>query len=231
MQAGESLSFIPIPDVLETPAPLSAEEYQESLYTYYIMTKQLLDHEGPGVRTIVRPEESGMITAKEASYRISYNDGSYLHVIAFKHETAAGELLDIGLAIGEHTAEGAYQGGYMYELTSGSELQYTANLDVASDEEEDDPEFPWHYSLIDQYLYKDELFNLQFSDDEALRERIATDLEEWQQEGELAVAERELGMSWHQPKPKDLEDLKFLMKFAQPYDIPRRPASEVPDFI
>lgn len=221
MQAGESLSFIASPDELEASVDTYSDEEREmALYLFYRIIKPLLSQIDGTVRTMDRPEQIGIVTAKESSQQILFSDGSYLHIVAHGHELD-GKYLDMGLSVVEHNQEGKYLNGYIYEL-NGSELRYSVHRELPEGviEDLDEGDLSYHFSLIDQYEHQDELYAAMFTDDNEVREYAQEQMTAWEEESALALAEKEVGVAWRQPSFEDIDKLSSLIKFASPFKVP-----------
>lgn len=221
MQAGESLSFITVPEELAISESYSDDERAYVLYTFYHATKDLIQHPSGVTRSLERPEEIGIVTAKEAAFQVPYVDGSYLYFVAYGHEFE-GDYLDLGLSITEHTEEGDYLGGFSFELT-GADLRYAAHHSPDTDGGEGfDVDRKYHFSLLDQYEHKDELEMLAFSDDEQTRSSAQQSLDEWTEEVELALTSKDIGLSWSELSPMQMNLLSRLLEFVVPLRVPKQ---------
>lgn len=218
MQAGESLSFIPVPEVLATPEVIPDDENIYATYHFYHFVQGMLTNPNYEVRSLVRPEEIGTVIAQEASFQLLFSDGSYLYLVAYGHEFQ-GDYLDIGFSITEHSDRGHYLGGFSYEL-SGADLRYSAHhAPTPPSDEFYEEDRTYHFSLLDQYAHKDELEHLKITGDEAVRLQAEHAYAEWQEEVDLALASKDLGLSWRQPSLEEVLQLKSLLSLASPFKI------------
>lgn len=216
MQAGESLSFIPIPEALATPEIIPDDEREYATYHFYRFVKEMLTN--PVVQSLQRPEEFGTVTAKEASFQLVFQDGSYLYLVAYGHEYED-DYLDLGLSITEHTHEGEYIGGYCYEL-SGVDLRYSAHYaPIASSDDQYEEEKTYHFSLLDQYLHMDELEFLKITADEATRQQVESQYEAWKEAADLELASKDLGLTWRVPSAVEITLLKEITELARPFKV------------
>jgi len=218
MQAGESLSFISVPEELAVPEIFSEDERAVVLYNFYHCVKGMLSQLGSNVRSMERPEETYTVTAREASFQLSFSDGSYLYLVAYGHEFE-GEYLDLGLSITEHSDEGHYLGGFSYEM-NGADLRYAAHhTPTPSTDDAYEEDRGYHFSLLDQYEHKDQLEFLLMTGDVDVRERAKHDVDAWQEEVELALASKDIGFSWREPSPEEIQLIRELVRLASPFKV------------
>ena len=149
-----------------------------------------------------------------------FEDGSYLHIVPYGHEFE-GEYLDIGLSLTEHNEEGEYLSGYSFELT-GADLQYSAHHAPLLPEDLGYEEARlYHFSLIDQYLHKDELDYMLITGDEEVRSFVQKELNDWKEEVDLTLTSKDVGFSWRAPSREDVELISELLKLASPFKVPQ----------
>jgi len=220
MQAGESLSFIIPPDELAIREEYPEQEQALTLYTFYTAVTTLLASEGETIRSLERPEEVGTVIAREGSFQMCFEDGSYLHIVPYGHEFE-GEYLDLGLSITEHSEEGEYLGGYSFEM-SGAELQYSAhNSPLPSDDPGYEEGKLYHFSLIDQYEHKDQLDYILIAGEEDERAYVQKALDAWKEEEDLALTSKDVGFSWRSPSTEDVLLIRGLLRMASPFKVPQ----------
>lgn len=166
MQAGDRLNFIQPFDPLETEKSSNDAEKERNVVVFSLILKRLVFDRPELVQSFEVLEESGFVTVFEASYRLDLPDGSHLHIVAFGHQDEAG-LLDAGLSVNEHFADGKYNGGYLYEYTADGLRRSTNHPDAASDDEEDfdEPGMSDYFSIADIYQSRDQLEEAILSDD------------------------------------------------------------------
>jgi hypothetical protein len=217
MQAGESLSFITLPDELSVPEVQSDEEKEMVFDRFTTLVKSLMARYPEEFESLETLEESGIVTVVEGSFQMLFSDGSYLHLVAYAHKDDEG-LLDLGLSIAEHNEEGVYSQGYLYEL-SGSEVFYTAH--PSSDEQdEDDTAAEQHFSVIGLYRHSLELYANQFSADETVRSEARAEWEYMNESAQLGQMERDLGFSRRNADLEDIEKIETLVMMASPFRPP-----------
>ncbi len=218
MQAGESLSFIAIPEELATPETLSDDERAFTAYHYYHLVKGMLARSKDIVRSLERPAESGTVFAREASFQVPFNDGSYLYLVAYGHEYE-NEYLDLGFSITEHSDEGDYLGGYSFELV-GADLRYSTHHSPSLPTDDSyEVDRKYHFSLLDQYEHKDALDFLILAGDEETRQQAEDEYDAWKVEIDLALISKDVGLSWREPSPEDILTLKELANLASPFKV------------
>lgn len=222
MQAGESLSFITVPHELITPEPRPVEEREYVLYTFYRSVKNMLTRPSDSARSLERPEEAGVFIARESSYQVPFNDGSYLHLVAYGHEYD-GDYVDLGLSITEHNDSGEYLGGFSYEMDQGADLRYAAHHSPTNlSYERYDEDRTYHFSLIDQYEHRDELEYLAATGNEEVRSAVQEMLNKWHEEADLSLVSKDVGLSWREPSAEEMQLIGELAKIAQPFKVPQR---------
>lgn len=214
MQAGEKLSFI---------KPFTGERYVgiealEDLSQAFLYIHQELIVKDPSVvRSIERFEESGFVTAYEASYKVESLDGSYLHVLAFWHGNEGG-VIDVGMSVVEHTNRGVYVGGYMYMLDHEGVTRDTCRPESDDDDDSEDTN---HFSLIGLYADADYIeLALNQTDDEFEKEdaaRLKAKLEESVTIGQM---EKDMGYDQQPPTLDELVKLQALLHAAEPFTLP-----------
>ena len=219
MQAGESLSFISIPEELAVPEPQSEQEKEIIWRSFGSLIQTLMVQYPDSFRSVERTEEIGPITIKEGSFQVSFADGSYLHIVAYGHRDDIG-YLDLGLSIAEHSDEGYNLGGYLYEMTGDSVL-FTRHRDIEDTTEDREDEVRFHFSVIDLYEGTDEMYALQFSDDEDQRAAAQEATRQHEEAAELTLVEQELGFGWATPTGEDIDKLEALMTFVVPFTVPQ----------
>jgi len=221
MQAGESLSFITVPEELAVPETYTQDERGYVAYQFYHAVKAMFAHPKGVTRSVERPEELGIVIAKETAFQVSYNDGSYLYFVAYGHEDEE-DYLDMGLSVTEHSESGDYLGGFSFELT-GADLRYAAHhAPTPEDEDSYEEDRAYHFSLLDQYEHKDELEILAITGDEEVRAAAQKGLDEWKEEVDLALISKDVGLSWSEVSPEQIQLLNSLLQFAQPLRVPKQ---------
>lgn len=221
MQAGESLSFITVPEELAVPETFTDDERGYVLYKFYHGVKQMLSGSTDTVRFMERLEEFGVVMAKEASFQVPFNDGSYLYLVAYGHEYE-NDFLDLGLSITEHGDEGDYLGGFSFELT-GADLRYAAHhAPTAPTDDSYEEDRKYHFSLLDQYEHKDELEMLAITGNDETREVAQQSLDSWKEEVDLALTSKDVGFSWREVSPDQIQLIAELMRLGIPVGAPRR---------
>ena len=216
MQAGESLSFINRPYELEVKPNQPETEKQLVWREFTGLVQSILTHRPEHTRTMQHAEKSGIITVKEASYRIKYNDQSYLHFVAYAHQDEIG-YLDLNLSIMEHDSEGGFLGGYLYE-TGQDEIIFShqPRPDFTEEELLDDEE-KYHFSLIDMYQSYEETYEQALLGDGYDAQEARDLLNTMQQEAEVGLMERDLALSYSNPSPEDIYKLQVLCGYLEPF--------------
>ncbi len=217
MQAGESLSFIAIPEDLAVQEAQSEAEREAVVMEFALMHRSLLERYGDSFRSIETQEESGMVVVNEGSFQLLFGDGSYLHLVSYSHSDQEG-LLDVGLSIAEHTHEGRYVGGYLYEL-SGEDVRYSYQ---GAAEGEDEDEQLFHFSIIDMHERNNALYQMQLSEDEGVRSLAEVLWREVEEVSTLGLMERELGFSMLNPTVEDMQKLRALVNLVDPFETPQQ---------
>src|SRR5690606_6613968 len=115
MQAGESLSFITIPDELSAPEGISEIENEAAFDAFNALMQAIITERAEWITSIEQHEQSGMVTVFEGSFQVSFAEGSSIHLVAYGHKNEGG-YLDLGLSLAEHSETGRYLGGYIYEM-------------------------------------------------------------------------------------------------------------------
>ncbi len=225
MQAGESLSFITLPEELAV-VEVQSEIEQEAVWdSFGGLIQELMARHPDAFRSIERPEESGTVTVSEGSFWLPFADSSYLHVVAYGHSDDDG-YLDLGLSVVEHDPEGNSLGGYLYEM-SGEAVRFSKHTGRLGREDEDegdsgdDDATKDHFSLIGYYERAEEAYSLLFSEDESIRELAAGALRQLEEEAALGLTERELGFGWSAPTLEDARKLKDLADLVSPFTVPQ----------
>ena len=217
MQAGESLSFITVPEELsikEAQPKVERETVREEFVLFY---KLLIEKHRDSFRSMEVMEESGPVMVHEGSFQLPFADGSYLHLVPYSLSDEEG-FLSIGLSIVEHTHEGKYVGGYSYVLAE-DDVQYS--YQGAAEDEDEDEQF-LHFSVIDARKQSEEVFQMQMSEDEAMRSLAEVVRQELEEAEILGAMERELGFSMSYPTIEDMQKLKALVNLVSPFEVPQR---------
>lgn len=216
MQAGESLSFITIPDELAIPEVIVEDEKEATWRAFGTLVQQLMITHPDTFKSIEQLEESGIVTVIEGSFQVRFADGSYIHIVAYSHSDDEG-ILDLGLTLVEHSDEGVYLGGYLYEM-SGADI--TCSPLHSSNDEEDEQERKYHFSLLSMYKERNELYGLLLSEDDDQRESAENDWRQVNEAAQLSLIEKELGFSTTTPTLEDIQKIKALVAMASPFTMP-----------
>ena len=217
MQAGESLSFIAIPEELsikEAQPEAERKAVREEFVLFYTL---LMKKHNDSFRTMEVMEESGPVLLHEGSFQLPFADGSYLHLVPYSMSDEGG-FFTIGLSIVEHTHEGKYVGGYSYILAD-DEVRYS--YQGAAEDEDEDEQF-LHFSVIDARKQSDEVFQMQLSEDESMRSLAEVLRQELEEAEILGAMERELGFSMAYPTIDDMQKLTALVGLVNPFEVPQR---------
>ncbi len=227
MQAGESLSFIATPEELAVIDAQSEVERDAVSVAFGELIHGLMMQNPNAFRSIERTEESGAVTVSEGSFSLTFADGSYLHLVAYRQSDGGG-FLDLGLSVVEHSQEGVNLGGYLYEL--GDEgvrfAQHKGLIRSSATDGDDgdtaDEEDYEHFSLIGYYEYADEAYLYLFDEDEEQRKLAEDSLRQLEEAASLGETERELGFGWGSPTLDDIEKLKGLASLVSPFKVETR---------
>jgi hypothetical protein len=210
MQAGESLSFITMPHELATPERPSDQDAELVALAYIHAVNRLMDR----YPEVFQNVESDDLTVIEGSFQVLHSDGSYVHIALFSIKDSEG-LLSVGVSLVEHSDEGKYLGGYLFELT-GEEV--TCSRHGSSDEiggDEDDETL--HFSVLDMFKNKEELYQAMLHEDEDLRQDAEANWGKLNDAAKLAAYEKELGFGIAYPSIEDINKLQQLMDMAGPF--------------
>ena len=222
MQAGDRLDFIRPFDVFVPKGDMSEDERQAQIMAFATIMRQLVfDHPDRATDFQVL-EESGFVTVFEASYRLDMPDGSYLHIVGFGHQDDEG-LLDAGVSVIEHTDDGVYNGGYVYTLTPDGIRRSRAAKD-SDDCDMSDEDRRMHFSVADLYRGRDELEELEQSEDiDQVMAAIAlrAELDDSVMMNQLAA---DMGADDQPPYEGELEQLANLIKDAYYFPLRERAA-------
>ena len=218
MQAGNRLSFVE-PFSLEERKEISTGALTETLRFFLETCGKFLEVHIEDVDSVEILEESGFVTVFELSLRVPSDDGSYLHVLVFGHKQESA-LLDLGVSIIEHGPTGEYIGRYQY-IAGGLEVRRSSTRAVTSESDDEIIEDEVvHFSVIDLYAAREELQDIQQSDDEDAK-REASDV--WSglvEEAEFDEWEEKMGFD-NQPVDKDeLEKVATVIASAVLFPLP-----------
>ncbi|MFZ2126625.1 MAG: hypothetical protein WAV04_03905 [Candidatus Microsaccharimonas sp.] len=220
MQAGDRLSTFITPFMFDEGKEVSIEKMTETLRFFLEMSVGILQKYADDVDTIEVLEESGFVTVLELSLRVTSSDGSYLHILIFGHKQGTA-ILDLGISIIEHGPKGEYIGGYQY-VAEGIEVRRSSTRLADSEEEQDEDSTMSHFSVLDLYASRDELFELMMAEDEETK-RIGLETKTAiEQDAELDAWEEEMGFD-NQPIAKDeLEKVEAILRSAELFPLPHR---------
>ncbi|MFY9227810.1 MAG: hypothetical protein WAO28_00575 [Candidatus Microsaccharimonas sp.] len=220
MQAGNRLSFVE-PFSLEERKEISTGAMTETLRYFLEMCGKLLKTHDEAVDTAEILEESGFVTVFELSLRVPADDGSYLHVLVFGHKQESA-LLDLGVSLIEHGPKGEYISGYQY-IAEGIEVRRSSTRATLPDSEDDSADDrTLHFSVIDLYAAREELHDIQQSEDEEVRLEAADIWSGLVQEAEFDEWEEEMGFD-NQPIDKgELEKVAAVIVSAELFPLPRQ---------
>jgi len=222
MQAGDKLTFVePFDPFLKRPG-LEPTEQEEALEEFVLTSKRLLDRFDSSVRSVERLDESGFLTVFELSLKVPAPDDSYLHAVIFGHRDDEG-LININLSLIEHDNEAYYRNGYMYTFEDNRILRSSV---IADDENEEltDIERKIHFSVFDIYAGRDELTDLELSENEeaiASAKEVRGILDDWIAFDEL---EKEMGFDALPVTAFEVKQLDALLRDAIAF-----PHTEFPD--
>lgn len=211
MQAGESLSFVVFPDELAVK-PEQPEDEKELVktafgYAFNRLMRNNTEHFN------WKPVDDRVVI--EGSFQVLYSDGSYIHLVAYRHSDSEG-LLDLGVSVAEHDEEGNYRRGYLFEMDNDG---VTCGQHHASgDEGEDEAKF--HFSVLAMYDNKAEIETLLLSENP---EEKAVAEDGWRaihEAAKIGQYEKELGFSIVRPTLEDIAALQALMQNAIPFVVP-----------
>ena len=223
MQAGESISFISTPDELAVVEAQSEEEQEAVWDSFGALMEGILYRYPDAFRSVEQPEESGTVTISEGSFRLPFDDGSYLHVVVYHHSDEGG-YIDLGLSIVEHDGDGKSLGGYLYEMGDGA-IRFARHTERFNDEMDDgqkDAMRQEHFSILSYYERVAEMYANLFSDDEELRKIAQDSLRQLEEEASLSLTERELGFGWGAPRLMDVVKLQRIADSLSPFSVPSR---------
>lgn len=217
MQAGESLSFITVPDELAEAVKLPEKEITDTWEAFSTLVQTALwRHEEHRIAVTLQGEGITQIV-EEISLRCNFTDGSYLHIVPFAHRDDEG-IAGLGLSLIEHDKEGGYVGGYVYETSPDNEMiMCSRQLDGTEIIQDDDESY--HYSVVQMHKDAVELIKSLRSDDPDISSQADLELRKLHEEAELALYERELGFSWTPARLEDVTALQALVAMAKPFSV------------
>ena len=215
MQAGESLSFITIPNELSVPEVRLEEEKEAVWKAFATLVQRVMITYPDSFQSIEQPEESGTVTITEGSFQVAFADGSYIHIVAYGHSDEEG-IIDLGLTLVEHSDEGVYLGGYLYDLSDSDVM--CSRLYTSTEDDEEDTHY--HFSLIAIHEGRSEIDSLRFSDNEDVRALAEENWRQVEEASQIGQMEKELGFSSTTPTLEDIEKIEALLSFAVPFVAP-----------
>ena len=220
MQAGDRLAFIrPFNETTEQ-RELKRDVLSDEMTLFIKICNQLLQRFYDTIETREVLEQIGFVTAFELSLSVPCSDDSYLHVLVFGH-SQGDDLLEIGISVIEHEAEGKFMGGYMYLIDPEELGVFRSTVGRSDADRDEDPAIQnLHFSILDTYSEKDHLIELELSDDDEDRREAQKVRDELDREIELARMEKDLGYDNLPVDSLELEQLALLLEGATAFPLP-----------
>jgi hypothetical protein len=151
------------------------------------------------------------INVFESSYKTSYVDGSYIHIVVYGHNVE--DLIDLGLHISEHSDDGNMLSGFNYQLISDELTRRTVEIDAETDGTLD------HFSIFEIHSLLEELSQLEVFGDDSKKEEVKAIKEGSAEDRLLGMYDREFYGVVDTLRLSELENIEELIRYASPFKV------------
>jgi hypothetical protein len=151
------------------------------------------------------------INVFESSYKTSYVDGSYIHIVVYGHNVE--DLIDLGLHISEHSDDGNMLFGFNYQLISNELIRRTVEIDVENDGTLD------HFSIFEIHSLLEELSQIEAFGDDSKKEEVRAIKEGSAEDKLLSMYDMEFDGVDGTLRLSELENLEEIILYASPFKV------------
>ncbi len=216
MQAGESLKFIPNPDEVDILIASPVESLNTPVETeqFCRLIDSLMISYPAGFRTLKAAQTSTGIDVIEGSFKATFGDGSYLHLVPYMY-LDGDDIASIGLSVVEHNSDDICLMGYLFEVHENG-VRY-ARHPFSGEEGEG---YERHFSPINSQLDVELAYEHLFDEDSEIRTLAEQGMQVLQEEVTITETSRDTGFGWRVPDSDILSRLESLFLFSEPFELP-----------